>query len=225
MEDLRAKVAQCCRMLCMANLIDFSGHVSAREPGTDRVFIHPRHVSRLEVRPEDVLVVNLEGKLLEGLQQPPMELAMHTEVYKAREDVFAVAHLHPRMVTILGMAGRELVPACMHGALFAGGVPVYPGCHHVATPELGAAVARALGRHWALILKGHGAVVVGESVEAVFCASLRLEESADKLFHASLLGPVQPLSPADIKDMEGWVERSAQKVWDFYVSKARREAL
>ena len=84
---LRQQLADCHRMMVMAELLDYSGHVSARIPGTDRILILPRDASRAGVTPDDMLVIDLDGKVLDGNRLPPTETAIHLGVYRAREDV------------------------------------------------------------------------------------------------------------------------------------------
>ena len=81
---LRQQLADCHRMMVMAELLDYSGHVSARIPGTDRVLILPRDASRSGVTADDMLVVDLDGKVLDGNSLPPTETAIHLGVYRAR---------------------------------------------------------------------------------------------------------------------------------------------
>src|SRR5690349_24842173 len=95
--ELKMKVAMACRMLFVAELVDYSGHISIRIPGTDRFLIHGHPVSRCEVTPDDVVTVDIDGKKVEGKWNPPSELPMHIRTYRARSDVQSVAHLHNRM--------------------------------------------------------------------------------------------------------------------------------
>ena len=117
-----------CRMLFLAELVDYSGHISVRIPGTDRFLINGHPISRATVTPDDIVTFNAEGKRLEGKWDLPSELPMHTRTYRARTDVQCVAHLHNRMVVVLSMADRQLIPASNPGALFGQGpIPIYPG--------------------------------------------------------------------------------------------------
>src|SRR5215467_15421759 len=77
---LRQQLADCHRMMVMAELLDYSGHVSARVPGSDRVLILPRDASRASVTAEEILVVDLDGKLLDGKGPAPTETAIHLGV-------------------------------------------------------------------------------------------------------------------------------------------------
>src|SRR5262245_63157986 len=103
---LRQQLADCHRMMVMAELLDYSGHVSARIPGTDRILILPRDASRAGVTADDMLVVGLDGKVLDGNRLPPTETAIHLGVYRARADVHAVGHGHPPMATLVTKIGR-----------------------------------------------------------------------------------------------------------------------
>src|SRR5438094_5912484 len=105
-QRFREQIAVCTRLLVMQEIIDFSGHVSARIPGTDHVLIQPRDTSRATLTADDILVVDMSGKLLEGEGPPPSETALHLGVYRARPDIQAVCHGHPPMSTLFTMVDR-----------------------------------------------------------------------------------------------------------------------
>jgi hypothetical protein len=92
---LRDQLATATRMMVMADLMDYSGHLSARVPGTDRILIQPRDASRAGLKAEEILVVDMDGEVIEGNVPAPPETPLHLGVYRAREDVFAIAHAHP----------------------------------------------------------------------------------------------------------------------------------
>ena len=228
MNELKTKIAMACRMLCRAELVDYSGHISVRIPGTDTFLINGHPVSRAAVTPDDVVTFDLEGKRVEGKWDLPSELPMHSRVYRARKEVNSVAHLHNRMVVVLSMAGKELVPASNPGGLFGhGAIPVYQDPALIHTNEQGDAVAAALGSRPALILRGHGSVVVGEAIEWVFAGCIDLEESALRFYMASTLGPVRAYTEDEVNRVaQGRKKMSViQKVWDHYVSKTRVSGL
>jgi ribulose-5-phosphate 4-epimerase/fuculose-1-phosphate aldolase len=220
-EELKMKVAMACRMLCVAELVDYSGHISVRIPGTDRFLINGHPISRATVTPDDVVTFDLEGQRVEGKWNLPSELPMHSRVYRARKEVNSVAHLHNRMVVVLSMAGKDLVPASNPGALFGSGpVPVY---QDPALIRQGDAVAKALGSRDALILRGHGSVVAGEAIEWVFAVCVDLEEAATRFYMASTLGPVKAYTDEEVGRIGKQRRQMSviQKVWDHYVSKAK----
>lgn len=218
-EDLKRKVAQCCRMLEWTGLVDYSGHVSARVPGTDHILINPRDESRAGLRPEHIIEVDLEGRHVAGAGKPPAEVFIHTEAYKARPDIGAAAHVHSPMSVTMSITGREFTPVIYHGALFAGGVPLYDDSRHVDTPERGAALAKALGNCRAALIRGHGALVVADSVEGVFYAAVYMEDNATKLYQASLLGKPIPLPPEELREGAGAGHKYG-KMWNYFLEKS-----
>lgn len=227
-ETLKVKVAVACRMLCQAQLVDYSGHISVRIPNTDRFLINPHPISRAAVTPADVVTFDIEGRLLEGAWNLPSELPMHTRAYAARPDIQCVAHLHNRMVVVLSMANRLLVPASNTGALFgAGPLPMYRDPALIQTNEQGDAVAKVLGDRDAAVLRGHGSVVVGQSIEWVFAGCVDLEESATRYYYASLLGPVEPYTADELARIGHGRRKMAviQKIWDHAEAKARQAGL
>ncbi len=227
-DDLKKKLAMACRMLCLAELVDYSGHISARIPGTDRFLVNGHPVSRAEVTPDDIVTVDRDGKRIEGKWNPPSELPMHVRTYLVRNDVQSVAHLHNRMVVVLSMADRPLIPASNPGALFGpGAIPVYQDPALIHTNEQGDAVARTLGAGDAAILRGHGSIVVGNSIEWTFAACIDLEESAARLCYASMLGPVRFYTDDELRRVAKGRRRMPviQKIWDHYVAKTKLAGL
>jgi L-fuculose-phosphate aldolase len=178
-EDLlRIDVATCVRMLEYLGLIDFSGHVSCRIPGMNTILINPWGASRHSLGPQDIVKASLSGEPLEEGVELPLEIHIHTSIYRRRPDVNAVTHLHPPVTTALSVAGKDYVPVIYHGAIFGAGVSVYDDCSHVNTVQKGDALAAVLGPRRAAIMRGHGAVVAAESVKGAFLGSVYLEDNA-----------------------------------------------
>lgn len=213
-------IATAVRALAHAGLFDMHGHISLREG--DTVYINDRSSSRISARPDQVAVVRLsDGRALE--REPPSETALHLGVYRARRDAGSVAHFHPRAATAFSVAGRPLIVASNAGALFGGTIPVYDDPELVRTDALGAAVARDLGAARAVLLRGHGAVVLGADVPDCAAAALFLEESAERLLLASSLGEPRPYTADEIARVRAMLaERSvAVKTWTDAVERAR----
>ncbi len=221
MMELKEKLAICCRLLCMEGLIDWSGHVSTRIPGSDKILIHPNRVSRLEVRPEDIITIDLDGKLVEGKGKPPGERYIHTYIYKVRKDVLSVAHIHAKFTVLLSMREKEWLPISRMGHFFLDGIPTFNYFLSINNDELGQKVANMLGDHRALFLRGHGAVVVGKSIEATFFSSLSLEREGENQVWAAALGDVKPFAK-DTPQVYVEEKEDYRKWWDFSVSKAKK---
>ena len=197
MSDLHTTVATACRILAQQGLAaDVLGHVSVRLDA-DRILLRcrgPEDRGLLFTVSDDIHVVDLDGRGdLDGGYTIPNEFHIHTELFRARPDVQAVVHAHPRDVMIADLAGVALrqvfgaynIPA---SRLANEGVPVYPRSVLVRTPELGRAVAAAIGDSGACILRGHGIVTTGESVEQATLRALDLAELSRISTEVALLG-------------------------------------
>ncbi len=219
---LRHKVAECVRLLEWMGLIDYSGHCSVRIPNTDHVLINAAAVSRCRLTPEHIVTVNLDGQLVAGDLQPPVETALHTEIYRARPDVWAVAHLHTLYSTLLTLAGQPIQPVIFHGGIFVAGVPVYNDSRHINSRERGAALAATLGQARAVMMRGHGAVVVGDEPESLLLAATYLEDNCEKQYRALQVGQVTPLTPAEAEEGNAtlWSPWRFKKLWSYYTDKA-----
>src|SRR5438094_1694530 len=175
LNDLKKKLAMSSRMLFNAQLVNYSGHISARIPGSDHFLILPHPVSRATVAADDMVVADFDGKSVEGKYKAPSEVFMHARAYKARGDIESVAHLHNHMVATLSMVDKPFYPASSNpGAFFGPGpMPVYIDPALIHTIEQGDAVARPLGKGDAVMLRGHGSMVVGQTIAWDFAAVVR----------------------------------------------------
>src|SRR6266436_7514745 len=227
--DLKKKLAMSSRMLFNSGLVDYSGHISARIPGSDHLLILPHPVSRATVVAGDMVVSDFEGKVIEGKYKAPSEVYMHARAYKARNDIQSVAHLHNHMVAVLTMVDKPFYPASSNpGAFFGPGpMPVYMDPALIHTIEQGDEVVRSLGKGDAVMLRGHGSMVVGQAIEWVFAACVDLEEAASRFYKASLLGAVRVYNEDETtRTMKGRRKDSVvQKIWDHNVAKTKLAGL
>jgi L-ribulose-5-phosphate 4-epimerase len=221
---LRQQLADATRMMVFAELLDYSGHLSARLPGTDRVLIQPRDSSRAGLTADDILVVDLEGRLLEGKGPPPAETAIHLGVYRAREDVYAVGHGHPPLSVLFTMVDRPMIAMRNFGFRFIN-CPVHGDPTHIRTLEQGAEVAATLGKGRCCLLRGHGNVIACETVPEVFLDSLEMEENARSTVQAASLGSLKPITPEEAKLLKPSFDTNSYrtaKVWEHYKEKTRQ---
>lgn len=221
---LKERVALATRMLTRERIIDSSGHVSARIPGTNKVLIGPAEVSREVLKAADIVTVDLDSKKLGGERRAPLETEIHTGIYRARPDAMAVVHGHAPHSVVFSITRKPILPVSVHGAIFADGVPVFEHVGHVNTREPGDALARSLGGRRAALIKMHGAAVVGKSVEEAFVAALQLEENAEKQLLAEAAGSVTPMSAEEAERCvrQSFGEFSIQKRWEYYLERERR---
>lgn len=226
---LKKKLAMSSRMLFNSGLVDYSGHISARIPGSDHLLILPHPVSRATVAADDMVVTDFQGNLIEGKYRAPSEVFMHARAYNARRDIQSVAHLHNHMVAVLSMVDKPFYPASSNpGAFFGPGpLPLYMDPALIHSIEQGDAVARTLGNGDAVMLRGHGSMVVGQSIEWVFAGCVDLEEAAARFYKASLLGPVRIYNEDETQRVMKGRRKDpvVQKVWDHNVAKTKLAGL
>lgn len=224
--ELREDVVTCTKLLVFADILDYSGHVSARIPGTETALMLRREASRSGLTADDLLVVDLEGKVVEGEGRPVAEAAIHTGVYRRRPDVDFVCHGHPRLSTTFSMVDSKLLPMRHFAYKFPDGLPVHPDPTHIRSNEQGDAVAETLGDGTACLLRSHGTVVASDRIDALFMDCLDLEENARTLLSAIQLGgELLPLTNSEIADLEvsyGMGGHRPGKVWEHYQYKGRQ---
>ncbi len=225
-QALRETLARACRMLEMVGLIDFSGHISGRVPGSKTFYIHPGGKARSEVTPGDMIAVAVDMKETTEANIPD-ETPIHAVVYQQRADVNCVLHMHPHYAIIPGVVGRELITVCHHGCIFGSKVPLYPDSEKIVNFGQANRMAEILGTGRAVVMKGHGAVVADATVEAVFRAALHLEENARLLVEASVMGVPIPLPEEEIKraGANTFRKSSVQKTWTYFMEKGCRAGI
>lgn len=208
-DDLRVRLAEACRVLGRLDLTKAAtGHVSARVPGGERVLIRARGPGELGVRyttPKQILEVDLDGKAIsraeDGLEAP-IEVFIHTAIYKARPEVNSVVHVHPPLVVLFTICQKPLLP--LFGAydpsalqLALEGIPSFDRSILVSTPTLGDELARVMGKAKTCMMRGHGITTAGPSIEEAALYAIHLNELAAMNYQANLLGEPQPISDAD----------------------------
>jgi ribulose-5-phosphate 4-epimerase/fuculose-1-phosphate aldolase len=204
-DDLRERVAEACRVLARLDLTKAAtGHISARIPGTDRALIRARGPGELGVRyttAEQVIEVDLDGKATGRVEpglESPIEVFIHTAIYRARPEVNAVVHVHPAMVVLFTICNKALLP--LYGAydpaslqLALEGIPTFERSILVSTPELGAELVKAMGAARTCMMRGHGITTAGPSVEEAALSAIHLNDLATINYQAHLLGSPVPI--------------------------------
>lgn len=222
-DKIREQLADCHHLMVMADLLDYSGHLSARIPNTDRFLILPRDASRLGVTGAEMLVCDLNGKVIAGNGPAPTETAIHFGVYRARPDVMVVGHGHPPLSTLFTMVDRPVYAMRNYAFRFMN-MPVHPDPTHIRTDEQGAAVAATLGKGKYALLRGHGSVIAVNSVPEVFLDSLEMEENSRACINASALGHPRPITPEEVEVLKGSFAKNdyrVMKTWEHYKEKAK----
>lgn len=184
----RERVAKGIRLLVREGLIPNAGHISYRPRDADWFWtLRHVHVGLESIGPGDVIACDMRGNAIDSPWSGSGERFIYTEIFARRPDVRAIAHFHPHMATVFSVAGRKLLPVLMLGAHI-GNVPLYEKPEPVESPADGQSLADALGSAKVVLMRGHGAVTVGETVEEICALAVMLEEMARIQYEASQLG-------------------------------------
>jgi len=177
-----------------------SGNISARDPETSLVVIKPSGVKYADLTPENMVVVDLDGKLIEGNYKPSSDTASHCYIYRCRPDVNGVVHTHSRYATAFAALGRPI--PCVLTAMadeFGGDIPC-GGFALIGGEEIGKVVVETLAnsKSPAALLQNHGVFAIGASAEAAVKAAVMTEDVAATVWLALQLGQPLPISDEDI---------------------------
>jgi len=173
------------------------GNLSVRV-GENRLLVTPTSMCKGMMRPSDIVVVDLEGRKLEGRREVSSEIAMHLLIYKLRPDVRGIVHAHPPTATGFAASGlalnRPLVCELIVGL---GCVPLAkygtPG-----TPELSEALAPLVPQYDAILMANHGVVAYGEDLHRAYMKMETVEHFARISLVAHVLGNEQLLNEQDV---------------------------
>ena len=208
-------------MLERAGYIDHNGHASARRDASS-FYINSGASMRGALTVDDIVTLDLDGRLVEGSARPPLEYHIHSEIYRARSDVEAVMHTHPQWSTFLTMTGTPYKPVYAQGVLL-GDMPVMDSVLSINTKPMGATLAATLGRGPAVLLKAHGAVAVGADIVECFALAAYIEENAYRQYMAMQIGEPYVFSDHErqVSREKLWTPSLFRKTWDHYYSKIK----
>lgn len=199
--EMRDEIVLVCRRLYERGLVAGpDGNVSVRQDD-GAILVTPSGLSKIDVTPDDLVVVTLDGRVREGRHAPSSELLMHLRIYQRRPDVGAIVHAHPPAATGFAVAGEAfMAPVLPEVILQLGEVPLVP----YATPgsvQLADAFEPFLATHDGFLMANHGATTIGPSLVTAHQRMESLEHAARILLAARALGTVNELSAADVQSL------------------------
>ncbi len=182
------------------------GNISARLD-ENKFLVTPTGVSKGFMKPEDLIVVNIDGKVLSGMKKPSSEVFMHLQVYKDRPDVNSVCHAHPPYATGFAVAGVPLDKCILPEVIITlGSIPLIeygtPG-----TEELYRPVTKLLKDYDAFLLANHGALTVGSDVINAYHKMETVEHFAQIAFVSMQLGYQNTLSKEQVEKLKDQREK------------------
>jgi len=217
--ELKQQLSDCIRMLERADIIDYNGHCSARLD-EERVLINVGSCQRSSVTPDDICTIDLDGRLIEGRGNPPLEFHLHCGIYRARPDARAIVHAHPKWSTFLSMVGESYKPVYAQGSLLYP-VPVLDSPNSINNRPMAERLAATLGARPAALMKSHGAVTVGRNVVEAFVLANYLEENAYRQYMALQIGKPYCFSDEELALCREklWTASLFKRTWDHFHAK------
>ncbi|HSG18649.1 MAG TPA: L-ribulose-5-phosphate 4-epimerase [Anaerolineae bacterium] len=175
-----------------------SGNVSARDPETGYVVIKPSGIKYEHMEAKHMVVVNLDGDVIEGDLKPSSDTASHLYIYRHRPDINGIVHTHSPYATAFAALGRP-IPVVLTAIAdeFGGPIPC-GGFALIGGEEIGRVAIEAIGQAPAVLLKNHGVFTVGATAEAALKSAVMVEDVAHTVWIAHQLGTPDEISPEDV---------------------------
>ena len=218
-EQVKQQLVDCIRMLERSDIIDYNGHASIRV-GENRMFINIGSCQRSLLTINDICTIDFDGTVIEGNGKPPLEFHLHAGVYKARSDVKAVVHAHPKWSTFLTIAGASYQPVYAQGSLVHP-LPVLDSPNSINNPAMAKRLTDTLGDRPAALMKSHGAVAVGKDIMEAFVLVNYLEENSYRQYMAMQIGKPYAFSEEEMAACRAklWNEKLFKRAWDHFRAK------
>src|ERR1043165_6083130 len=205
--DLRRDLATAYRIVANEGILDAFGHISVRNPNDPERYFLSRSRAPGLVQASDILEYDLNSNpIVPPKERPYSERVIHGEIFKARPDVKAVCHHHAPSIMPFAISGAPLLPVCHLGASMGASAPVWDSRDEfgdtnllVVKPEEGASLARALGDASIVVMRRHGATVVGGSLRELVFRTIYSAKNAEHQLAAHMLGNVSPLTAGETR--------------------------
>ena len=196
LEAHREELAELHQELVRNGLVAWTGgNVSARDRRTGLVAIKPSGVGYGQLTPASMVVVDLDGNVLEGEHSPSSDTASHLYIYRHRPDVFGVVHTHSRYATAFAAVGREIpVYLTAQADEFGCAIPC-AGFAFIGDDSIGRLVVDTIGPSTAVLLKNHGVFTIGKDATAAVKSAVMVEDIAATVFLALQLGNPDEIPP------------------------------
>ncbi len=213
LEALRQQLYQLHLELPKNQLVTWtSGNVSARDPQTGYVVIKPSGVRYEELRPEQMVILDPDGRIIEGDLKPSSDTSSHLYIYRHRPDVRGIVHTHSPYATAFAALGKP-IPVYLTAMAdeFGGPIPC-GGFALIGGEQIGQVVIESIGESPAVLLKNHGVFTVGPTAEAAVKAAVMVEDAAHTVWIALQMGQPDEIRAEDVAKLRRrYTEEYGQK--------------
>jgi HCOMODA/2-hydroxy-3-carboxy-muconic semialdehyde decarboxylase len=225
--DLVDRLVYANRILYDQGIVDGLGHVSVRHPSQEGVFLLSCNRAPGMVKRQDIVCYDLDGNAVsDTTERPYLERFIHSEIYRARPDVVAVVHSHSPSVIPFAITHNPLKPV-FHMSGFLGSGSAHFEIREAAgnsdmlirSSYLGEALAKSLGKHNCVLMRGHGSTVVGTSLEQVVYRAIYAEVNAKLQLAANGLGEISFLNEEEAKLASDMNDGQIPRSWNLWVTR------
>jgi ribulose-5-phosphate 4-epimerase/fuculose-1-phosphate aldolase len=225
--DLVDRLVYANRILYDQGIVDGLGHVSVRHPNQEGVFLLSCNRAPGLVKRQDIVCYDLDGNAVSNTtERPYLERFIHSEIYRARPDVVAVVHSHSPSVIPFAITHNPLKPV-FHMSGFLGSGSAHFEIREAAgnsdmlirSAYLGEALAKSLGKHNCVLMRGHGSTVVGTSLEQVVYRAIYAEVNAKLQLAANGLGDITFLNEEEAKLASDMNDGQIPRSWNLWVTR------
>jgi L-ribulose-5-phosphate 4-epimerase len=200
LKHLRSEICRLNLELPRNNLVAWtSGNVSGRDPKSGLVVIKPSGMPYDELTADNMVVVDLEGKVIEGQLKPSSDTFAHVYVYRHRPEINGVVHTHSTFATAWAAAGNP-IPTVLTAICDEFGGPIPIGAYaKVGGDEIGKEIIRSIGSSPAILMKNHGVFTIGKTPKDAVKAAVMVEDVARTVFYAMQLGTPDEIPPNEVR--------------------------
>jgi len=180
------------KMIRLGLVSGSSGNISKRI-SEDKIAITPTSIPYEEIKSEDIVILNLDGKVLEGKHDTSIEVPMHLAVYRFRQDVNGIVHTHSIYASALSCIGKEIPPIIDEQTIHLGGVVDVADYAIPGSEELAKNVVKSLKDKNAVLLRNHGTLCCGKDLNEALENAILTERLAKIYSIALMLGDVKEI--------------------------------
>jgi L-ribulose-5-phosphate 4-epimerase len=202
LEKMKKELVELHLELPKHNLVVWTGgNVSARDPQTGLVAIKASGIRYEEMRPEHMIVVDLDGRIVEGDFKPSSDVYSHLYIYKHRPDVGGVVHTHSAYATAFAAVNKP-IPVVLTAIAdeFGGPIPC-GGFALIGDDAIGKVVVESIGKSPAVLLKNHGVFTIGKNAKSAVKAAVMTEDNAKTVWLALQIGTPDVIPQEDVEKL------------------------
>ena len=202
LEKLKEELVDLHLELPKNNLVVWTGgNVSARDPGTGLIVIKASGIRYEEMRPQHMVVLDIDGRMVEGDYKPSSDVYSHLYIYKHRPDVGGVVHTHSTYATAFAAVNKP-IPVVLTAIAdeFGGPIPC-GGFALIGDDAIGKVVVESIGRSPAVLLKNHGVFTIGKNAKAAVKAAVMTEDNAKTVWLAMQIGTPDEIPQEDVEQL------------------------